>query len=87
MGTVNASENLEQYLEKIKEIEKDSHFIPDSYDSFKRDYLKFDLNQHTRTQIETNEREGQLNKRNEQEKRNFEAKAKNLKSKVDNQMQ
>jgi hypothetical protein len=51
VNTSNASENLESYLEKIKEIEKDSQFIPDTYESFKRDHLKFDLNKHTRDLI------------------------------------
>jgi hypothetical protein len=82
LNTPNASENLESYLDKIREIEKDSQFIPDSYESFKRDYLKYDLNKHTKDLIES-EREAQLKRRKEQEKANFEAKAKNLKSKVD----
>jgi len=51
VNTTNASENLEQYLDKIKEIEKDSQFIPDTYESFKRENLKFDLNKHTRDLI------------------------------------
>jgi len=42
---------LEGYLEKIKEIEKDSQFIPDTYESFKRNSLNFDLNKHTRDLI------------------------------------
>lgn len=51
VNTSNASEQLEGYLEKIKEIEKDAQFIPDTYESFKRDSLKFDLNKHTRDLI------------------------------------
>lgn len=51
MNTSNASENLEQYLEKIKEIESDSQFLPDKYDSIKVSYLNFDLNKHTRELI------------------------------------
>jgi hypothetical protein len=65
VGTSNASEQLEGYLEKIKEIEKDSHFIPDTYETFKRDHLKFDLNKHTRDIIAA-DREAQLRKRKEQ---------------------
>lgn len=45
MGTDKASENLESYLEKIREIEKEANFIADSYESFKRKtYLDIDLN-------------------------------------------
>ena len=48
------SENLEIYLEKIKEIEKDSQFIPDSYESFKRRaYLDKDLNLYTKELIKS----------------------------------
>ena len=48
MGTKGASENLVSYLDKIKEIEKESQFIPDSYDSFKRNtYIDQDLNLYT----------------------------------------
>ena len=46
------SENLEVYLDKIKEIEKDAQFIPDSYQSFKRrNYLDKDLNVYTQELI------------------------------------
>ena len=31
VGTDKAGDNLEAFLEKIKEIERDSQFIPDSY--------------------------------------------------------
>jgi hypothetical protein len=65
VNTSNASENLESYLDKIKEIEKDSQFIPDTYESFKREHLKFDLNKHTRDLIAA-EREAQLRRRKEQ---------------------
>jgi len=52
VNTAGASENLEGYLEKIKEIEKESQFIPDSYESFKRKtYLDVDLNEYTEQQI------------------------------------
>lgn len=52
VNTAGASENLEIYLEKIKEIEKESQFIPDSYESFKRKtYLDVDLNEYTEQQI------------------------------------
>ena len=52
VNTAGASENLEQYLEKIKEIEKESQFIPDPYESFKRKtYLDVDLNEYTEQQI------------------------------------
>ena len=52
VNTAWASENLEGYLEKIKEIEKESQFIPDSYESFKRKtYLDVDLNEYTEQQI------------------------------------
>lgn len=42
---------MEGYLEKIKEIEKDAILVPEAYESFKRDSLKFDLNKHTRDLI------------------------------------
>ena len=43
---------MESYLDKIREIEKESQFIPDSYESFKRKaYLDKDLNQYTREHI------------------------------------
>ena len=52
MGTEGASENLVSYLDKIKEIEKESQFNPDSYDSFKRKtYLDQDLNLYTENLI------------------------------------
>ena len=48
MKTPGASDNLESYLEKIKEIEREAQFIPDSYDLFKRKtYLDVDLNLYT----------------------------------------
>ena len=48
MNTSGASENLEGYLEKIREIEKDANFITDTYESFKRkEYLDKDLNAYT----------------------------------------
>jgi len=48
VGTQNASEHLDSYLEKIKEIEKESTFVPEGYDIFKREFLRVDLNLHTR---------------------------------------
>ena len=43
---------MESYLEKIKEIEKDSTFVPDSYESFKkRQYMDVDLNDYTKKLI------------------------------------
>jgi len=63
VNTAGASENLEGYLEKIKEIEKESQFIPDSYESFKRkSYLEFDLNEYTEQQIKA-ERAQQLKRK------------------------
>lgn len=50
--TPGASDNLDSYLEKIKEIEREAQFIPDSYDSFKRKtYLDVDLNLYTQQHI------------------------------------
>ena len=60
-----ASEHLESYLEKIKEIEKESQFIPDSYESFKKkSYMDLDLNEYTRKVLAL-ERE-QIRKRKQQ---------------------
>ena len=65
MNSAGASEHLESYLEKIKEIEKESQFIPDSYESFKkRSYIDFDLNEYTRKVLAL-ERE-QIKKRKQQ---------------------
>lgn len=52
MNTPGVSEHLQSYLDKIKEIEKDSQFIPEQYENFKRlNYLEEDLNQFTRSWI------------------------------------
>jgi hypothetical protein len=52
VGNAGASEHLSSYLEKIKEIEKDSQFIPEKYENFKKmTYLEEDLNLFTRTWI------------------------------------
>ena len=53
VGTDKAGDNLEAFLEKIKEIERDSQFIPDSYQSFQRmKHLKVDLNAYTAQKIQ-----------------------------------
>jgi hypothetical protein len=52
VNTPGVSEHLQSYLDKIKEIEKDSQFIPEQYENFKRlNYLEEDLNQFTRSWI------------------------------------
>jgi len=52
IGNAGASEQLHSFLEKIKEIEKDSQFLPEKYESFKKiTYLEEDLNLFTRTWI------------------------------------
>lgn len=52
MGNPGVSEHLQSYLDKIKEIEKDSQFIPEPYENFKKmSYLEEDLNQFTRSWI------------------------------------
>lgn len=52
MGKQGASEHLAAFLDKIKEIEKDSQFIPEQYENFKkRTYLEDDLNSFTRSWI------------------------------------
>lgn len=51
--TNHASKVLAEHLEKIKQIEQDSQFLPDSYENFhKMKYLEFDLNEHTRSYVE-----------------------------------
>ena len=41
---------LKEHLDKIKQIENDSHPIPETYDNFnKQNALDFDLNEYTRT--------------------------------------
>ena len=48
VGTQSASKVLAEHLEKIKQIEQDAQFLPDSYENFhKKTYLEFDLNEHT----------------------------------------
>ena len=82
--TQGASEHLESYLEKIREIEKESQFIPDSYESFKkRTYMDLDLNEYTRKAILL-ERE-QLRKRKEQQDQLNHAKARAFKQTIDYQ--
>ena len=52
VGQPGISEHLQSYLDKIKEIEKDSQFIPEQYENFKKNtYLEEDLNQFTRSWI------------------------------------
>jgi hypothetical protein len=52
VNTPGVSEHLQSYLDKIKEIEKDSQFIPEQYENFKKmNYLEEDLNQFTRSWI------------------------------------
>ena len=56
---------MEAYLEKIKEIEKDAQFLPDSYESFKRGtYLDKDLNSYTQELVRL---EQQLKKKDVQD--------------------
>ena len=44
-GTRWASENLGSFLDKIREIEEESRFVPQSYDSFVKTYKRdFDFN-------------------------------------------
>jgi len=43
---------LKEHLEKIKQIENDSHPIPETYENFnKKSALDFDLNEYTRTEF------------------------------------
>lgn len=75
LHTPGASEHLESYLDKIKEIERESQFIPDTYESFKkRTYMEVDLNEYTRKVILL-EKE-QLRKRKEQQDAAVQAQAK-----------
>lgn len=86
VGTPGASEHLESYLDKIKEIEKESTFVPDSYESFKkRSYMDIDLNVYTRKAILA-EKE-QIKKRKEQQEAQIQAKARQFKQKIDCQQQ
>ena len=65
VGTTNASKQLAEHLEKIKQIEQDSQFLPDSYENFhKKTYLEFDLNEHTRSYVERLQQQQKLEKRN-----------------------
>ena len=50
-NTPHASKALKEHLDKIKQIETDSHaMIPETYENFnKRAALEFDLNEYTRT--------------------------------------
>lgn len=49
---------LEQYLEKIKEIEKESHMLPEDYSTFRNNkYLKLDLNEFTKKTIAQSRKE------------------------------
>ena len=50
-GTPDSSKALKEHLDKIKQIETDSHaMIPETYDNFnKRLALEFDLNEYTCT--------------------------------------
>lgn len=49
-GTAHASKMLKEHLDKIKQIENESHPIPETYEHFnKRAALDFDLNEYTRT--------------------------------------
>ena len=53
VNTPGASDSLKSFLEKIKEIERDSQFIPEKYSDFKRGhYLSEDLNDYARKVIE-----------------------------------
>ena len=50
--TPHASKMLKEHLEKIKQIESDSHPIPETYENFnKKNALDFDLNDYTRTEF------------------------------------
>lgn len=76
-GTQSASEHLDAYLEKIREIEREAQFIPDTYEGFKkRSYLDTDLNAYTQKVVAL-EME-QLRKRKEQQAES-QAKARALK--------
>jgi hypothetical protein len=76
VGTDKASENLEGYLEKIREIEKEANFIADSYESFKRlTYLDMNLNQYTEQVIKL--------QREKEEIENAKAKSRAFKQQVD----
>ncbi len=80
VGTDKASENLEGYLEKIREIEKEANFIADSYESFKRlTYLDMNLNQYTEQVIKL--------QREKEEIENAKAKSRAFKQQVDYQQQ
>ena len=49
-NTPHASKPLKEHLDKIKQIENDSHPIPETYENFnKRTALDFDLNEYTKT--------------------------------------
>lgn len=53
VGTEQASQHLDAYLQKIRVVERDSQFIPDTYESFKRNaYLDTDLNDYTRRLVQ-----------------------------------
>lgn len=53
VDTDNASPHLKEHLEKIKQIEKDSSCIPDSYENFpKKKFLEFDMNEYTRQYVD-----------------------------------
>lgn len=84
VGTSDASEHLESYLEKIRDIEKESKFVPDSYDQFKkRQYMDVDLNDYTRKAILA-EKE-QMKKNKEQQEAQIRAKARQFKQTIDYQ--
>lgn len=62
-----ASDQLESFLLKIKEIEKESQFIPEKYENFKQGtYLDCDLNEVARKMIkaEYQRKQQQLHDRN-----------------------
>ena len=62
--TNHASKVLAEHLEKIKQIEQDSQFLPDSYKNFhKMKYLEFDLNEHTRSYVERLQQQQKLEKK------------------------
>lgn len=52
-NTPQASKMLKEHLDKIKQIENDSHPIPETYENFNmRGALKFNLNTYTKTEFE-----------------------------------
>ena len=53
VNTDYASKQLQDHLDKIRQIENEAHFLPDSYENFpKQRYLEVDLNEFTRQFLE-----------------------------------